>query len=99
MDFNWFGTPLIYEYYYENWIKSYLMTLYIGFYLVGVAEVCPRTAYETILAMNILMLGSILNGIIIGNMAVQMTQLYQKKKNFNQKMDTINSAINTLELN
>ena len=42
-DFLWIGTPQIYEYYYMTWQKRFLVALYIGYYLFGVGEVCPRT--------------------------------------------------------
>ena len=42
-DFVWIGTPQIYEYYYMDWSKRFLVSLYIGYYLFGVGEVCPRT--------------------------------------------------------
>jgi len=43
MDFIWFGTPQIYDFYYKDWSRSYMISLYLAFYLFGVGEVCPRT--------------------------------------------------------
>ena len=43
MEFIFFGTPYIYQYYYNRWTISYLQTFYVAFYLFGVGEVCPRT--------------------------------------------------------
>ena len=99
MEFMFFGTPQIYEYYYSPWMKSYMTTLYIAFYLFGVGEVCPRTGYEIIVAINILLMSSIVNGLIIGNMALYMNELHKKKSEFNSKMDTVNTAMNSLKLN
>ena len=42
MDFIWFGTPHVYDVYYSDVFRRYLISLYIGFYLFGVGEVCPR---------------------------------------------------------
>jgi len=98
MEFLFFGTPQIYEYYYSPWLKSYMTTLYIAFYLFGVGEICPRTGYEIIVAIFILIISSIVNGLIIGNMALYMTELHKKTSEFNRKMDTVNTAMNSLKL-
>ena len=83
MDFIWFGTPQVYDYYYnsEN-IRSYLISLYIGFYLFGVGEVCPREQVEITVAIPILILSSIVNGLIIGNMALYIQELNKKNSEF-----------------
>jgi len=86
MDFIWFGTPQVYEFYYyankEGSIRSYLISMYIGFYLFGVGEVCPRTQSEIIIAIPILIVSSIVNGLIIGNMALYITELHRKSQDF-----------------
>mmetsp|Transcript_24171 Transcript_24171/g.37153 ORF Transcript_24171/g.37153 Transcript_24171/m.37153 type:complete len:144 (+) Transcript_24171:752-1183(+) len=43
MDFIWFGTAQVYDFYYTDLSRSFLTSFYIGFYLFGVGEVCPRT--------------------------------------------------------
>ena len=43
MDFIWFGTPQVYDYYYADELRQFSICFYIGFYLFGVGEVCPRT--------------------------------------------------------
>jgi hypothetical protein len=43
MDFIWFGTPQVYDYYISDIARRFWISLYIGFYLFGVGEVCPRT--------------------------------------------------------
>jgi hypothetical protein len=93
MDFIWFGTPQIFDYYYAETEKKVLICLYIGFYLFGVGEVCPRTQLEIIIAVPILILSSIVNGLIIGNMALYISELNKKKSDFQNKMDTVNTAI------
>ena len=98
MDFIWFGTPQIYDYYYAATQKKLLICLYIGFYLFGVGEVCPRTQPEIIIAVPILILSSIVNGLIIGNMALYISELNKKRSDFQNKMDTVNTAINNLNL-
>lgn len=52
--------------------------MYIGFYLFGVGEVCPRTQKEIIIAIPILIISSIVNGLIIGNMALYISELNRK---------------------
>jgi hypothetical protein len=52
--------------------------MYIGFYLFGVGEVCPRTQNEIIIAIPILIISSIVNGLIIGNMALYISELNRK---------------------
>ena len=51
------------------------MSAYTGFYLFAIGEVTPRTEAETVLAIISLMLSSILNGVLIGNMAMFMNDL------------------------
>ena len=75
-----------------------MISLYVAFYLFGVGEICPRTGMEIIVAINILLMSSIVNGLIIGNMALYMTELHKKKSEFNRKMDTVNTAMNSLKL-
>jgi len=98
MDFIWFGTPQIFHYYYADTKEKLLICLYIGFYLFGVGEVCPRTQLEIIIAVPILILSSIVNGLIIGNMALYISELNKKRSDFQNKMDTVNTAINNLNL-
>lgn len=98
MDFIWFGTSQVYDYYYTDWLRSYSSSLYIAFYLFGVGEVCPRTMVELLVAISVLIMSSILNGLIIGNMALYMSELNRKNAEFQRKMDTVNTSMNTLNL-
>ena len=82
VDFVWYYTPQIYDYYYQDWMRSYLMSIYISFYLFAVGEVCPRTELELFTAIFILILSSIVNGLIIGNMALYMNELNKKNAEF-----------------
>ena len=50
------------------------------------------------MAIPILILSSIVNGLIIGNMALYITELNKKNADFQQKMDTVNTAMKTLNL-
>lgn len=56
--------------------------MYIGFYLFGVGEVCPRTQLEILIAIPILIISSIMNGLIIGNMAMYLQELNKKNADF-----------------
>lgn len=79
MDFIWFSNPQVYDYYYsQEDTRSYWICFYIGFYLFGVGEVCPRTQLEIGLATPILIISSIMNGLIIGNMALYLSELDKK---------------------
>ena len=98
VDFIWYGTPQIYDFYYMDWKRSYITSLYIAFYLFAVGEVCPRTEMEVFVAIFILILSSIVNGIIIGNMALYMNELNKKNAEFQRKLDTINTAMKALNL-
>ena len=98
MDFIWFGTPNIYDFYYADLQRSYFTSMYIGFYLFGVGEVCPRTQLEIIIAIPILIISSIANGLIIGNMAMYLQELNKKNADFQKNMDTVNTAMNALGL-
>ena len=98
LDFIWFGNPQVYDVYYTNISRSYWTTFYIGFFLFGVGEVCPRTETEILVAIPILILSSIMNGLIIGNMALYISELNKKGAEFQRKMDTVNTAMNNLNL-
>jgi len=63
-------------------MRSYVSSLYIAFYLFGVGEVCPKTMNELIVTIFVLILSSILNGLIIGNMALYMNELNRKNADF-----------------
>jgi hypothetical protein len=77
---------------------QYIYSIYIGFYLFAQSEISPRTHAELIFGILVLLISSLLNGLIIGNMALYMTELHKKKNEFNRKMDTVNSAMNNLNL-
>ena len=94
-DFVWVGTPQVYEYYYMTWHKKLLVSWYIGFYLFAVGEVCPRTTVELSLAIPMMIISSIANGIIIGNMQLYLVELSAKKSAFQSKMDTVNTALSS----
>lgn len=82
MDFIWFGTPQVYDYYISDIARRFWISLYIGFYLFGVGEVCPRTQTEILVAIPILVVSSIANGLIIGNMALYLSELNRKDAEF-----------------
>ena len=72
--------------------------MYIGFYLFGVGEVCPRTQLEILVSIPILIVSSIMNGLIIGNMALYLQELNKKNADLQKSMDTVNTAMNALGL-
>ena len=78
MDFVWFGNPQVYDYYGKDEFRRFLICLYIGFYLFGVGEICPSTQTEISIAIPILVVSSIMNGLIIGNMALYLSELNRK---------------------
>lgn len=49
-------------------------------------------------AVPILIVSSIMNGLIIGNMALYLSELGKKTSEFQTKMDTVNTAMNNLKL-
>ena len=52
-----------------------------------------------VVAIAVLILSSILNGLIIGNMALYMNELNKKNAEFQRKLDTVNTAMKALNLN
>lgn len=88
----------MYDYYYSDTLRRFAICFYIGFYLFGVGEVCPRTQIEILVAVPILIVSSIMNGLIIGNMALYLSELGKKNAEFQSKMDTVNTAMNNLKL-
>ena len=97
-DFTGFGTPQIFEYYYVSWERTYIKSLYVAFYLFCVGEVCPRTVEENIVAIVLLVSSCIVNGFIIGNMALFMTELNRAQAEFQVQLDTINFAMKSLNI-
>ena len=65
-----------------KWYKKLLVSFYIGFYLFAVGEVCPRTTTELSLTIPMMIISSIANGIIIGNMQLYLVELKAKKAAF-----------------
>ena len=101
MDFIWYPEPQIFDYYsnlQNNMWRTYSISLYIGYYLFGVGEVCPRAQTEILVAIPILIFSSIINGLIIGNMALFIHELNKKNSDFQKKMDTMNTAMKTLNI-
>lgn len=58
----------------------------------------PKTQSEVLLAIPILIVSSIMNGLIIGNMALYISELQKKASEFQRKMDSVNTAMNNLDL-
>lgn len=88
----------MFDYYITDWKRRFLICLYIGFYLFGVGEICPSTQNEILVAIPILVVSSIMNGLIIGNMALYLSELNRKSSEFQDKMDTVNTAMTNLGL-
>jgi len=80
-------------------VQQYLISLYTGFYLFGVGEVCPRNRKEFIGATTILLIMAIYNAIIIGDIAIQQEELGRNQVMFQQKVDLTNTAMANLKLN
>ena len=53
---------------------------------------------EILVSIPILILSSIMNGLIIGNMALYLQELNKKNADFQKNMDTVNTAMNALGL-
>ena len=49
---------------------------------------------EILVSIPILILSSIMNGLIIGNMALYLQELNKKNADFQKNMDTVNTAMN-----
>jgi hypothetical protein len=97
-DFIWFGSPQIFDIFYTHGYRQYFTSFYTAYFLFGVGEVTPRTQTEVIVAIPILIISSIMNGLIIGNMALYISELQKKQSEFQKKMDTVNTAMNNLNL-
>lgn len=82
-DFIWFGNPQIYDIFTTtSGTRQYFTSFYTAYYLFGVGEVTPRTQTEVIVAIPILIISSIMNGLIIGNMALYISELQKKQSDF-----------------
>ena len=75
LDFPMFGTPIIYQVYMRGWLYAYEICIYIGYYLFVVGEVCPKTKLEIFITILVEILSAVMNGILIGNMAMYMYEL------------------------
>lgn len=74
-DFIWMGNTQIYDIFTTNDKRRYLTNFYTSYYLFTVGEVTPRTQKEVIFSIFILIFGSIVCGLIIGNMALYISEL------------------------
>jgi len=75
MDFIHFGTPAIYDFYHEYGSRQYFYALYTSFYLFGIGEMVPQNPLENLVASIALVLSSLINGFVIGNMALYLIEL------------------------
>ena len=87
---------MIYDYYSEYGIRKYLTSIYTSFYLFGVGEVVPRNTIENLLSIGLLVLSSLVNGFVIGNMALYLIELEKNNKEFQRKLDIANTAMHSL---
>ena len=88
----------MYDVFYTHFNRAYWTSFYTAYFLFGVGEVTPRTQTEVCVAIPILIISSIMNGLIIGNMALYISELNKKGAEFQRKMDTVNTAMNNLNL-
>jgi hypothetical protein len=98
MNFILFGTPAIQDVYMLGWEHAYNVCLYIGYYLFVVGEVCPRNTTELGVTIVIHITSAVLNGIIIGNMAMYMIEINKSHSNFQESLDVVNGAMNSLSI-
>jgi hypothetical protein len=63
-----------------------------------VGEVCPKTQTEMLITIIIGIASSVLNGIIIGNMAMYMVEINRSNTEFQKSMDVVNGAMTSLNI-
>ena len=98
MHFIYYGTMLYQEVYYRGVAFAYSIMMYIGYYLFVVGEVTPKTEIEIFMAIIILITSAVLNGIIIGNMAMYMQEINKENQEFQNSMDVVNGAMSCLNI-
>ena len=98
MEFVFPQTPMMYDYYYSIWQRTYIYTLYTSYFLFWMTEISPKLELQFFTAICILMLSSIMNGLIVGNMAHNINDINQSTKKLQQHLDTMNGAMNQLQL-
>jgi hypothetical protein len=75
-----------------------LGALYTSFYLFGVGEVVPQTVGETVMAILILIVLTIINNAIIGLFSMYSDELSAKANQLQATIDLTNTAMANLQL-
>ena len=102
MDFMYVADEQAYQGFLEgddNFLRKYLILLYIGFYIFGVGEIVPRaSANEFFMGFLLCSVCTIINAVIIGYMTNYMEELSSKTAELNEKLNLTNTSMLNLKL-
>lgn len=98
MEFVFPESPMMYGYYFSNWGRTYIYTLYTSYFLFWMTEISAKNESQFLTAICILVLSSIMNGLIVGNMAHNINEINQDTKKLQKHLDTMNGAMKQLQL-
>ena len=82
----------------DSMMTQYWISFYTAVLLLTGNEVSPRTEAETFVVIGCLILGAIINGNILGNMAVLLGSMNRRATLFQEKFDTANTAMKNMFL-
>lgn len=78
--------------------KQYMQCFYHSIILLGGSGIGPRDDIQIINCIIVLLMGSIINANIFGNMAVIVQDLNQKASRFQEKIDIANTSMSNMKL-
>jgi hypothetical protein len=70
--------------------------MYTSVMLFGVNEVAPREEYELALISIFMLISAMFNAVVFGTMAVLVQEISKKTIEFQDKLDTANTAMKNL---
>ena len=86
------------EFYNENPIYQYLISLYYSVLLLAGNDMFPQESFEIIFTTIIIFASFIINANIFGNIAVLLQQMYRKSSNFQEKLEMATSTMKNINI-
>lgn len=81
-----------------SFYRKYLTSFYSSILLLTSNDLGPVGRFQTIIVVSGILMGSIANANIFGNMALLISEMNKKEENFQMIIDTSNTAMKNLDL-
>jgi len=94
VDYVWLKTNV----YNENHTSKYLVSLYHSVLLLAGNDIGPRGSFQVLFCGSLVMMGAIINANLFGELAVLVTALNRKSTQYQEKIDTANTAMKNMKL-